>query len=82
MVRFFPLAKTDAFFSDFSPAKYSVLFSLLHKVTHLTSNEEKEVSLKKKKKRVGHFSTTQTIPLGIFISFFPPFFPNDTAKAI
>lgn len=50
MVRFFPLAKTDAFFSDFSPAKYSVLFSLLHKVTHLTSNEEKEVSLKKKKK--------------------------------
>jgi len=49
------LAKTDAFFSDFSPAKYSVLFSLLHKVTHLTSNEEKEVSLKKKKKKSGTF---------------------------
>jgi len=45
------LAKTDAFFSDFSPAKYSVLFSLLHKVTHLTSNEEKEVSFFIKKMR-------------------------------
>lgn len=40
-IRFFPLAKIDTFCSDFSPANYFILISLLHKATHLTSNEVK-----------------------------------------